>query len=968
MIARLRRHCPLFSVVCWRPTVLLASVLLTIVAVPPAIRADDGSIRAVIDQHLSPASDTNWPIAPDAEFLRRVSLDLTGMPPSADDARQFLTDTDPTKREILVDRLLQSPQHVRHLATTLDVMLMERRPNSHVSQNEWQAYLLKSVRENKPWNTLVRELLIADGDNPQTRAAARFYLDRNAEPHQITRDIGRMFFGRDMQCNQCHDSPIVSDFLQRDYHGLLAFTTPGYAVVKKVEGKDITVFAERSPADLSFESVFDKGNNHRTGARIPGGETVTEPPQYPGEDYVVLPADGVRAVPKFSRRAMLAELTTDGTNRLFNENIANRLWAMMFGRGLVHPLDMLHPENPAVSPELLQTLGKSIAGTGFDMRLFLREIALSQTYQRPFDASPETLSGTPKIIAAADAPKAALELAEVAARDASAETSQIDDAHSKAESALLPVAAELDAARTQYADARKKLDEVQKALNDTSAALSAKKASLEAIQQALAPLQSAIAILPESPELTTAAKLLGDRLTAMTTELPAIETAVIEKTAAVTPVTEAMGTSRKALDAVLEKIRPLTDAIRAEEAKLVSVRNAMQIAQHSASSARNRLAVLERLQQTVELKHKSEAAHQVLQSTQNKLTIERQNILATSEMVTEKQKALAVAESAMTNAEASLNIAQQEANAQKSALTLLTEASAAISGASASLPADQTLTSAALTLTDRAKSAVLAVESLEAKQQIASQNAAQTREALNLAQTEMSTTTRQLQKLQEEEKKTETEIAQHTSEYELTSLSTQKSLEALPGELSNRFLLSQLRPLTPEQMCWSVFKVTTVYDRYWSGEAAEVEKSAPLTEAQKQDLKALSDRQFEIEQRTFDKLKGNLASYIPIYGGGPGQPQDEFYASPEQALFTANGGAINSWVVPAGDNAAERIVKATDPRVAAEELYLGVLTRMPTESEVSEVTDYLANRPDRSQAAAELVWGLISSAEFRFNR
>jgi len=114
-------------------------------------------------------------------------------------------------------------------------------------------------------------------------------------------------------------------------------------------------------------------------------------------------------------------------------------------------------------------------------------------------------------------------------------------------------------------------------------------------------------------------------------------------------------------------------------------------------------------------------------------------------------------------------------------------------------------------------------------------------------------------------------------------------------------------------------------------------------------------------------LKGNIGNYVPLYGGAPGQPQNDFYASPDQALFTSNGGAINSWVAPSGGNATERIINATDSRVAAEELYLGILTRMPTEDEVADVTSFLASRPDRSQAAKELVWGLLSSAEFRFN-
>ena len=192
--------------------------------------------------------------------------------------------------------------------------------------------------------------------------------------------------------------------------------------------------------------------------------------------------------------------------------------------------------------------------------------------------------------------------------------------------------------------------------------------------------------------------------------------------------------------------------------------------------------------------------------------------------------------------------------------------------------------------------------------------------------------------------------------------------DAVPTDLSSTFALSQLKPLSPEQMCWTVFKVTTVYDRYVAQEAAEREKASPLSEQEKQDAVVLAARATEVEQLAYDKLKGNIGSYVQIYGGAPGQPQNDFYASPDQALFTANGGAINSWVVPASDNAAERIVKTTDPKVAAEELYLGVLTRMPTEQESAEVASFQAARPDRAKAAQELVWGLISSAEFRFNK
>jgi hypothetical protein len=238
--------------------VVILQVLIVISFAQPGDVAADESIRSVIDRHMKPVSGLVPAQCSDAEFLRRVSLDLNGMPPTSDEARAFLADTATDKREKLVERLLASPHYARHLASTLDLMLMERRANTHVTADEWQAWLLKSVRDNKPWNVLVREILLADGDDPAQRPAARFTLDRGSEPNLLTHDISRIFFGRDMQCAQCHDHPIVADYLQSDYHGLLAYVAPGYTVVKKVGDKDITLQAERAGSDLSFESVFVK--------------------------------------------------------------------------------------------------------------------------------------------------------------------------------------------------------------------------------------------------------------------------------------------------------------------------------------------------------------------------------------------------------------------------------------------------------------------------------------------------------------------------------------------------------------------------------------------------------------------------------------------------------------------------------------------------------------------------------------
>ena len=186
--------------------------------------------------------------------------------------------------------------------------------------------------------------------------------------------------------------------------------------------------------------------------------------------------------------------------------------------------------------------------------------------------------------------------------------------------------------------------------------------------------------------------------------------------------------------------------------------------------------------------------------------------------------------------------------------------------------------------------------------------------------------------------------------------------------MGENFTVASLKPLTPEQLCWTVFRTTGVYDRYWQAEVAELEKSTPLTDEQKQNAEVLAARNVELEQKTFDKLKSNVGTFVTFYGAAAGQPQGGFFSTADQALFSSNGGSINSWVVPAGDNVTDRVFKQTDPRLAAEEIYLSVLTRMPTEDEVAEVTSYLSIRTaDRNLAAQELVWAVLNSAEFRFN-
>jgi hypothetical protein len=328
-------------------------------------------------------------LATDGEFLRRVSLDLAGMIPSAAEARAFLDDPSPYKRERLIDRLLASPEYARRMQEVFDAMLRERRDEQHVPAAQWQAFLRRAFAENMPYNRLVAAILSADGTEAKTRGPAKFYFDRQAEPNLVTRDIGRMFLGRDLQCAQCHDHPLVDDYKQAHYFGLFAFLSRTSVFSGEPMGP---VLAEKAEGDVTFTSVFKKKLVHKTGPRILDGPPVEEPAYGNGAEYLLAPQkdNKVRPIPRFSRRAELAPRLTSGKVPEFNRNIVNRLWALMMGRGIVHPLDMHHSDNPPSHPELLDMLAGEFAATGFDVRAFLRELALTRTYQRSSEPPPGT--------------------------------------------------------------------------------------------------------------------------------------------------------------------------------------------------------------------------------------------------------------------------------------------------------------------------------------------------------------------------------------------------------------------------------------------------------------------------------------------------------------------------------------------------------------------------------------------------
>ena len=201
----------------------------------------------------------------------------------------------------------------------------------------------------------------------------------------ITRDLGRIFLGADLECAQCHHHPEIDDWKQEDYYGLSAFIVRSFVFTDKDEKKS---FAEKAEGDVSnsYPRLTCATKNHRKRNQLRPAFSVAHRSRNQnlkkGQEYEVAPADNVRPIPKFSRRDQLAESIIGTEHNRFARTAANRLWAMMMGRGLIHPVDHDHAGNPPSHPELLNRLGQEFAATQkFDIQWLLREIALSRTYQ-----------------------------------------------------------------------------------------------------------------------------------------------------------------------------------------------------------------------------------------------------------------------------------------------------------------------------------------------------------------------------------------------------------------------------------------------------------------------------------------------------------------------------------------------------------------------------------------------------------
>lgn len=362
---------------CW----LLALAL----AVPAFSRADEPG-RSAIDravsaawkeQKLTPAAKSS-----DAEFLRRVYIDLVGVPPNYDDTTKFLADTDAKKREKLVDKLLADPRFAEAQANVWDLAIFTRKPGNFSDtyrRPAFQKWLARQFAEGVTYDKLVKEILLAEQPGSEM-----FYVQFRGEPIEATTAVTRLFLGTQLQCAKCHDHP-YDVWTQKDFYGMAGFFVR--LVVQDQSKGNNREFAigEKGSGEVLFSGDAKDARPGRKGEPIKpkflGAAELTEPPT-PKDFKEPTPKNGEKMPkPAFSRKAKLAEWVVAPENPYFARAAVNRVWAQFMGRGIVHPIDDFNAQNEPSHPALLKALTEGFVANKYDLKWLIREIVNSDAYQ-----------------------------------------------------------------------------------------------------------------------------------------------------------------------------------------------------------------------------------------------------------------------------------------------------------------------------------------------------------------------------------------------------------------------------------------------------------------------------------------------------------------------------------------------------------------------------------------------------------
>ena len=370
----------------------------------PVLGASRQIDRLVAQAHALHEVTPNPP-ASDAVFVRRIHLDLIGRLPTKQETLSFLNDQSPDKRSALIDSLLHSEGYVAHHFNYWADILRAKTQISGNGQStpaglSYAAWIRESLRDNKPYDQFVKEMLSASGSSWENPAIG-YYLRDYGMPLDNLAITSQVFLGTQIVCAQCHDHPF-DDWSQMDYFHLAAFTNGQVTTNQSPNGRAAFELASKNfqkkngkamPTEkrrdlqrsfseilkpVRFNNVFETNRPLRLPHDYQYDDAKPRSIVPPSVPFAPGAAVSKGEVPIHA----FAEWVTSPENPRFTKVIANRLWKKAFGVGLIEPVDDLREDTEASNPELMAFLEKKMVDFDYDMKRFLRMIYHTETYQR----------------------------------------------------------------------------------------------------------------------------------------------------------------------------------------------------------------------------------------------------------------------------------------------------------------------------------------------------------------------------------------------------------------------------------------------------------------------------------------------------------------------------------------------------------------------------------------------------------
>jgi len=375
-------------------------------------------LDGLLERGLRRTGEKPTELVDDATFVRRAHLDIVGRIPTLAETEAFLADQSPTKRTDLCNRLLDAPGHTSHFVNFWFDLLRVKSRHMALSGEPFAHYLRQAVQQDKPYDQMVRELLVAEGAGHKAGNGATGMLLRDTNmPHDSMANTLRVFLGTRLECAQCHNHPF-DVWTQKQFYEMAAFfggiryreeTLPNLVGLRTelaqadertrqqalnlvrrmnqgIDGSGSGL--DKLPADYKYDDA-------KPGTPVPANTIFGADVKlkYPS-DKRQPPARGQRnrgnAAPEIDSRTALADWLTSPKNPRFARVIANRMWARTFGLGLVEPIDDWKQDTTAVHPELLDALEKLMVELDFDLRQFERVLVHTQLFQRESTNADET--------------------------------------------------------------------------------------------------------------------------------------------------------------------------------------------------------------------------------------------------------------------------------------------------------------------------------------------------------------------------------------------------------------------------------------------------------------------------------------------------------------------------------------------------------------------------------------------------